>query len=99
MGDRSNRSWQLNVWEREGKGSRIGPGLGDWWCLYSKIPKLLYLDEDGRFNFKHFEFEVPLGYPSGNLNDKFKSGAQDNYGLEQGFPTSWAIDWYPSVAS
>lgn len=55
---------------RRGKGSRIGPGLGDWCCLYSEIPKatLVCLDEDSWFNFKYSEFEVPLGYSRGNLN-------------------------------
>lgn len=58
------------MWERERKEARIGPGLGDWYCLYSKIPQstVVYLDEDNRFNFKHFEFEMPLGYPRGNLS-------------------------------
>lgn len=53
---------------RERKEARIYPGLGGW-CLYSKIPQnLVYLDEGSRFSFKHFEFEVPLGYPRGNLS-------------------------------
>lgn len=38
--------------------------------LHSETPKviLVYLDEDRWLNFKHFDFEVPLGYPRGSLS-------------------------------
>ena len=56
--------------EGKKKKSRIGPGLGGWCCLDGKIPKsvVVYLDEDNSFYFRHFEFEVPLGYRRGNPN-------------------------------
>ena len=38
--------------------------------LHSVTPKvtLVYLDEDSWLNFKHFEFDVTLGYPRRSLN-------------------------------
>lgn len=53
---------------------RTGPGLGDWCCLYSVIPKAarVYLHEDNWFNFKPFEFGVPMGSPRRNLNKSWQ---------------------------